>query len=145
MGRLLSYFSFVGRANRQRYWLASLALYGVLIGGVAVGLLVPGVKPVLAAVVFIVAMWGGLAVSARRLHDRNKSAWWSLLPVLAGVLVRAGHEVALSSPQASLALFALSLPLSIWAVVELGILKGTTGPNRFGADPLQPTPAEVFS
>jgi len=27
--------------------------------------------------------------------------------------------------------------ISIWAVVEIGFLRGTAGPNRFGPDPLQ--------
>ena len=40
---------------------------------------------------------------------------------------------------------ALTLPFSIWALVELGMLKGTSGPNRFGPDPLQPSQVEVFS
>lgn len=26
----------------------------------------------------------------------------------------------------------------VWALVELGFLAGTIGPNRYGADPLQP-------
>jgi uncharacterized membrane protein YhaH (DUF805 family) len=39
----------------------------------------------------------------------------------------------------------ISLPFTIWAFVELGCLKGTDGPNRFGDDPLQPTVQEVFA
>ena len=35
----------------------------------------------------------------------------------------------------------ISLCFSIWALVELGILKGVVGSNRFGEDPL-PTPSE---
>jgi 3-hydroxybutyryl-CoA dehydrogenase len=38
-------------------------------------------------------------------------------------------------------LFALgSLAISIWALVELGCLRGTVGPNRYGEDPLAPAP-----
>jgi uncharacterized membrane protein YhaH (DUF805 family) len=29
-----------------------------------------------------------------------------------------------------------SLALSIWALVELGFLRGTSGQNRYGSDPL---------
>ena len=39
-------------------------------------------------------------------------------------------------PTVAAALSALTLPFSIWALIELGCLKGTTGLNRFGADPL---------
>jgi len=29
-----------------------------------------------------------------------------------------------------------SLAVSIWAIVELGFLRGTPGPNQYGPDPL---------
>jgi uncharacterized membrane protein YhaH (DUF805 family) len=29
-----------------------------------------------------------------------------------------------------------SLAVSLWALVELGFLRGTAGPNRYGPDPL---------
>ena len=53
----------------------------------------------------------GLAVSIRRLHDRDKSGWWVLLafiPLIGAII------------------------LLIWF-----IMRGTQGPNRFGPDPLQ--------
>jgi uncharacterized membrane protein YhaH (DUF805 family) len=31
-----------------------------------------------------------------------------------------------------------SLPIALWGIVELGILLGTKGPNRFGVDALAP-------
>jgi uncharacterized membrane protein YhaH (DUF805 family) len=31
----------------------------------------------------------------------------------------------------------VSLIISIWALVELGFLRGTPGPNQYGPDPLQ--------
>ncbi len=37
----------------------------------------------------------------------------------------------------SIMMFA-SLPIALWGIVELGILPGTKGPNRFGDDPLPP-------
>ncbi len=53
-----------------------------------------------------------LAVWARRLHDINRTAWWlllMLLPVIGWIV------------------------LLIWA-----IMPGTSGPNRYGPNPLQP-------
>jgi uncharacterized membrane protein YhaH (DUF805 family) len=32
----------------------------------------------------------------------------------------------------------IALVCLIWGLVELGFLRGTRGPNRFGPDPLQP-------
>ena len=48
---------------------------------------------------------------ARRWHDRDKSGWWTLI----GLIPVVG---------------------AIWILVECGCLKGSDGPNRFGADPL---------
>jgi uncharacterized membrane protein YhaH (DUF805 family) len=31
--------------------------------------------------------------------------------------------------------------INIWALVELGCLRGTIGHNRYGADPVAPQPA----
>src|SRR5438270_8685271 len=76
-------FSFRGRINRAPYWAATLAIIGVLF---IVILLVVGVGSVsgtafiiFAVILYIPAVWIGLALGAKRLHDRNKSAWWLVL------------------------------------------------------------------
>jgi uncharacterized membrane protein YhaH (DUF805 family) len=60
-------------------------------------------------VVSLALMLPGIAVSARRLHDLDRTAWW-LLIALTGIGV---------------------ILLLIW-----DCMKGTTGSNRFGVDPL---------
>ena len=73
-----------------------------------------------------------MAVGIKRLHDRDKSGWWLAAfylvpPLLDGV----GRTTGLS------AIFGLaSIAVSIWAIVELGFLRGATGPNQYGPDPL---------
>jgi uncharacterized membrane protein YhaH (DUF805 family) len=52
-----------------------------------------------------------LCVYGKRWHDRDKSAWW----ILIGLIPFIGW---------------------IWVLVEVGFLKGTDGPNRFGEDPV---------
>ena len=114
--------------------------------GILIGFVIPVVGPVVVAVTFIAALWAGLATAARRLHDRDKSAWWLLLLYVPVFFLAAFAEIASqSSPVAGAGFNALTLPFSIWALVELGMLKGTSGPNRFGPDPLQPSQVEVFS
>lgn len=140
------FFSFAGRMNRQRYWVTSVLIYFAILaaGLTAASLPVVGVAVMIPGV--IIALWVGLAAGVRRLHDRNKSAWWLLLFYGPSLFFSVLSEVAsTSSPEAGSALAALSLPFSIWAFVELGCLKGTSGPNRFGEDPLGGSPAEVFS
>jgi uncharacterized membrane protein YhaH (DUF805 family) len=138
-------FSFSGRVNRAPYWLTSLAL--VFISAIVLVLLVilsaaagvtesfaPPPLPAIAA--FIPLAWIGLAVSAKRLHDRDKSAWWLLLFwFLPSVLERMGDRIEGIGIVFVLASFALS----IWGLVEMGFLRGIAGPNRYGPDPLQGT------
>jgi uncharacterized membrane protein YhaH (DUF805 family) len=59
----------------------------------------------------------------RRFHDRGKSGWWTLI---------------------------IFVPFIgfLWMIVECGFLKGTTGPNQYGPDPLAtdvPSPNSVQS
>jgi uncharacterized membrane protein YhaH (DUF805 family) len=75
-----------------------------------------------------------LALGAKRLHDRNKSAWWlALFWLLPGVLQGIGEQIGTAGIVLSIAAFAIS----IWGLVELGFLRGTVGPNQYGPDPLE--------
>jgi uncharacterized membrane protein YhaH (DUF805 family) len=93
-----------------------------------------GVMAIFFFLAFIPLLWIGLALGAKRLHDRNKSAWWLILFYLVpGVLDSIGEQFGGASLVFSLAAFALS----IWGLVELGFLRGTVGPNQYGPDPLR--------
>jgi uncharacterized membrane protein YhaH (DUF805 family) len=118
-------FSFQGRINRAKFWLVHVLMWIVLaivfaaiFGSAAmaedpqVALQSVGVVGgIVFLVVYVLAIWIGLAIAAKRWHDRNKSAWWILIafvPVIGG----------------------------LWYLIECGFLRGTTGPNKFGPDPL---------
>ena len=88
-------FSFRGRINRAKYWLA-----------------------VLIYVIFLSILWGIIY-------------WYELEGGALIVLAASGTEDILS-----LLLSTASVALGIWAIVELGFLRGTSGPNRYGPDPL---------
>ena len=131
-------FHFNGRVNRANYWLSLLiylaALLFLYILGVVVGALIgiPDVATLLFVVAFVGVVISATAVAVKRLHDRNKSGWWLLLfygvpSMLGGIGRYAGYE-----PVFQLA----GTLLSIWALVELGILRGTRGRNNYGSDPL---------
>jgi uncharacterized membrane protein YhaH (DUF805 family) len=142
--RLGKYFSFQGRTNRQQYWLTVLALAGIMIvAGVLVGAMSAMTELVWVILVPVLAayFWVVLALGARRLHDRNKSVWWLLLfwgvPTFFSLFAALGAAGGGSRDAANF-IAALGLPFSIWAFVELGCLKGTSGPNKFGDDPLGP-------
>ena len=150
MKRFLLYFSFQGRANRRRYWevavtILMLSFLTVLTFSVLSRVPLVGLVFGIALIgVVVSASVAALANGARRLHDRGKSAWWLLVfagvPMLLGA-VRALVEISSPGADGPAGVVALiSLGFSIWALVELGIMKGVVGPNRFGEDPL-PTPS----
>lgn len=118
-------FSFQGRVNRAKFWLISILMgvifgvvFGVVMGGAMSSMSDPNKMPsvgtvpmIILGVLYILMLWIGLALGVKRWHDRNKSGWWvliALVPVIGG----------------------------LWYLIECGFLKGTTGPNKYGADPL---------
>lgn len=146
------FFSFRGRVNRAKYWvvIVIVAVVDGILRGVgfvaeqragdslaalltllAIALIILGV-----AAAFFVA---GLAVATKRLHDRDKSAWWLLVfYLLPAVLAGTGAGVTLATDSwLGIGLFgAVASAIGIWAFIELGCLRGTPGPNRYGPDPL---------
>jgi uncharacterized membrane protein YhaH (DUF805 family) len=97
---------------------------------------------VVATPIFVVGLWIVVAATIKRLHDRDKSGWWILVffiaPYLLGKIVDALPD---DSSVANIATYFLAFDivgLNIWGTVELFVLQGTNGPNRFGPDPLTP-------
>lgn len=141
-------FSFKGRIGRGTYWVSILALIvGVQFLTTAIlvfqgfeGEDMDALKAVLASqLIWLVSLWPILAIGSKRLHDRDKRGWWLLvLWFLPLALFFGGFLTGWSgNTQTGSVLMFLSLPFGLWSIVELGILPGTKGPNRFGADPAQ--------
>jgi uncharacterized membrane protein YhaH (DUF805 family) len=118
-------FGFQGRTNRAKFWLVALAifvveaiLFAVLGSNIAMSddpqEALARMGPVTSIVLLlfgILVTWISIAVGIKRFHDRNKSGVWVLIifvPVIG----------------------------SLWYLIECGFLKGTTGPNNYGPDPL---------
>jgi uncharacterized membrane protein YhaH (DUF805 family) len=78
------------------------------------------------------------AIMIKRLHDRNKSGWW-LVPFLVAPLLLHRPSDWLDNPTLVLLVDGLAFSLGLWCFIELLCLSGTTGPNRFGPDPLAPS------
>jgi uncharacterized membrane protein YhaH (DUF805 family) len=142
-------FSFTGRLNRARYWgvsiLSSVVFCVLVLLAISertdmVAILdrsdIAAIPVVLVALFLVALVWIGWAVGAKRLHDRDKSAWWLLLFYFAPPLLRTGGHEAGST---AIVLDLIGVGISIWALVELGFLRGTAGPNTYGPDPLQVT------
>jgi uncharacterized membrane protein YhaH (DUF805 family) len=83
-------------------------------------------------------LWIFFATSIKRLHDRDKSAWW-MIPFL--LLPGYYNQVAEWLPDAFVLQVLLGLGtfvLCVWGMIEMYFLRGSRKTNRFGADPLAP-------
>lgn len=141
-------FDFRGRINRARFWLA-LLIYVVFFAA-AIGIasmMSSSLDTVLLIALFayIPLVMSGVAVGIKRLHDRNKSAWWLVLFASPLVLPFAAAALDAVAPTDSSSIFTVTqyvgFAITIWAFVELGCLRGTIGANQHGSDPLAPQPA----
>lgn len=103
-----NYVGFSGRACRSEYWYWVLFYFiGAIVAEIIDSVLgITAIYPLFSLAVLL----PGLAVAVRRLHDLDRSGWWILL----GLIPLVGAVI-----------------LIIWYC-----MKGTTGPNRFGPDPL---------
>jgi uncharacterized membrane protein YhaH (DUF805 family) len=98
-----------------------------------------GLRVIVPAICILLALWSVVALGVKRLHDRGLSSWLILVVVLpmAGALTSPSvvEEFELGDTYVSLA-FLFLLASVIWSILQFGILKGETGPNSHGADPL---------
>jgi len=140
MERLRELLRFDGRLSRLGFWRGYLLL-GVL-GAIA---LVVGLLAIMGfgswGAVFLAPLLplviASIAIIVRRLHDRGKSALWLLPfvigPFLVGLWLNTEGNGQAGGPMLLVAL--TSLILNIWGLVEIGLLGGTRGVNRFGEAP----------
>lgn len=117
MTTLSDMMSLRGRTDRGGYWLSAVFQVGGIVLLAVVTQVLGGAGPSPAPVLLLlwgvgglVIAWIGFAATIRRWHDRDKSGWWTLI----GAVPVIG---------------------SIWLLVELGLLAGTPGDNRFGPPP----------
>ena len=81
--------------------------------------------------VYPAILFCGACVLSKRLHDRGRSGWWAA-PILAACMA--------VWPQPTGFFDFLFAVLLFWAVVELAVMPGEDGTNRFGPNPQNPAP-----
>ena len=138
------FFKFNGRVNRARFWIAALIFTAINVVLAILGYVTDQsvVFQALNGMLSIVLLISSIAVSVKRLHDRNKSGWYLLLfyfvpGVLAAASVLIGEFVEDSNIIATV-LALLAFAIIVWVVIELGCLRGTVGVNQYGPDPVAP-------
>ena len=130
---LKKYAQFSGRSRRSEFWMFALMIFIIevvfyaLMGAMG-GVMTPGGPPPSGPAGLIFGVFGlvmlgllipSIAVTFRRLHDTNRSAWWLLI----GLVPFLGALV----------------------LLVFYFLDGTLGPNKFGLDPKGRGAAEVFA
>ena len=136
--------SFDGRINRAKYWagvviiLVVWLIFGLIVNSILGGTIFGAILLILALAILFYAFY---AVAAKRFQDRDKpgvTALYGLAPAfIANLLTIFGLTGAPQELNAIGWICALIIwGIAIWFLIELGILKGTPGPNRFGGDPL---------
>lgn len=110
-----SIWSFQGRISRSNFWALWVSLVVI---SIAVAVMVEflsrygsgAVGFLIDAAFLVIVVWIGLAMQVKRWHDLNRSGWMVLLN-----------------------LTVIALPAIF---IFLGFIRGTSGPNQFGTDPL---------
>jgi len=136
------FFTFNGRINRAKYWIAVLVYAVIYIVLAILGYVTDdnAIYQAINGMIGIVLFISSLAVGVKRLHDRNKSGWYLVLfYIVPGILVTAGLVVGTVMEDSFVLASVLGLAafaIGAWAFVEMGCLRGTMGPNQYGPDPL---------
>lgn len=152
LGSLLT--SFEGRISRKRYWIGIIVLMIAMIVLTVVIAYPAGLslleesrgQRLLSFALQLVFVYPSAALMVKRLHDRNRPGAFALLLLVPFVTVGLTDLYGITgnalSPNAyDVILTGILLIVSIWFLVELGFLRGTIGPNRYGPDPLAPRTA----
>lgn len=140
IGHLL--FSFRGRISRRMWWLAKFAVTLVII----LLLLFVYWESVfywlrqIVAILTVPWVWSWYVLDVKRLHDRNRGGWWTLLSsICLGIylLFFTSYEGAFyiqENPAYPLLLFVVFI---IYPAVQMAFLPGKAGANEYGNPPPQ--------
>jgi uncharacterized membrane protein YhaH (DUF805 family) len=83
-------------------------------------------------VIYPLLIYFAACVLSKRLHDRGRSGWYAALILCAFIAMWPVPQGVLDF------LFGVVM---VWAAVELGVLSGEQGANRFGVNPARTAPA----
>lgn len=120
------FLSAEGRLSRTPFLLAAAAL--ILLAALYEAIVGETLHWLTGWLVYPALFFCGACVLSKRLHDRGRSGWWAAL-ILGGMVAVWPRPLGFFD-----FLFAGVL---VWAVVELGVMGGELGTNRFGPSPMR--------
>jgi uncharacterized membrane protein YhaH (DUF805 family) len=152
--------SWQGRINRAKWWAGEVILF--LIFSITAWI---GNQTMIGEIIWIILYLPAYPLAAKRFQDRDKlgeTALYGYIPSIIAVgllsfgpvegnpqtleLPVSGVDVSLNWNTNTLGLicFFILIGITVWFLIELGMLKGTPGPNRFGPDPLGVTRTDTM-
>lgn len=142
-----------GRIGRKQWWMGLLIIIAVAIVVSIILAIISGGNVAIMAwggfIVSLVLLWPSYCIGLKRRHDRDNdgkdlialiavSVLLNLLQVLGvGVTTMDVNGTAVPVPDMWLMVIqGVVFLFAIYMLVQVGFLKGTDGPNRYGPDPL---------
>ncbi len=141
------YFCLKGRACRSEYWFFFLfsfivnMSFSILEMILPSGMFIQGLLMLLSIVASLALFIPNITVTVRRLHDTNRTGLWVISPLI--LLILAPIFLGLQLVTGSNTMLAISVVclfgfFIVWIILLIFmLLKGTTGANNYGPDPLE--------
>jgi uncharacterized membrane protein YhaH (DUF805 family) len=131
--------SFDGRISRQTFWIGIAVLLVAEITAHLAAEALQGDR--LSAIVDLAFIYPEFAVAAKRAHDRDLPIWILIIFFSGGAVLDLLTVMDLtgSTEQPSVLSLFIAVPFTVLLValmIELGLRRGTIGPNRYGPDPV---------
>ena len=128
-------FSFKGRIGRRDFWIWTV-IWVLAMAALFYAVSFELLASQNAAFMLVCLLWPTACVIVKRLHDRNKSGGWSLLFILAWMLL-AGHWEILGDTWEWIVGRFVPVLIMVTMLIDLGAFIGTQGENKFGKDTLE--------
>lgn len=114
------YFGLSGRIDRATFWHGVWVLTLVTLVVSALLDIAGGVDERLERRLPLLLLWPGVALSVKRWHDRDHSAWWGVVVLLLLMFLPRGAWIGW-----------------LWLLLDNGLRPGSLGANRFGPPQVQ--------
>jgi uncharacterized membrane protein YhaH (DUF805 family) len=139
-------FSFAGRISRTQWWIGSLVIVAYVLVVALIEIAIFGLGPSKASTAGrieglflfdLVRLYASFCIAAKRFQDRGKPALCAQVTV--GVWLAYSVLNLIGVAGLNLIGYGFSVIMTgimVWFTVELGCLRGTVGPNKYGPDPV---------
>lgn len=147
--------SLQGRINRAKWWAGEVILFLIFSVTAWIGETIIG--QTISTIIWIILYLPAYALTAKRFQDRDKPGETALYGYIPSIIVFGllcfgpverdpqtlvysvgDFDVSMNWNVNTLGLicFFILIGITVWFLIELGMLKGTPGSNHFGPDPL---------